>query len=51
MLTLQWALRDTSLAEAARRCPRLVAVAILAAMLVAVTTMSGPGRAFIYFQF
>jgi D-alanyl-lipoteichoic acid acyltransferase DltB (MBOAT superfamily) len=51
MLALQWTLRDSSLEAAAARVPRWLAVGLMAAMLVATCTMTGPGRAFIYFQF
>ena len=51
MLAIHWLLRDSSVEEADERLPWWVRGVILAAMIVAMVTMSGDDRAFIYFQF
>ena len=51
LLGTQVLLRDTSLDEAWAKAPRWLVTAALAAMLVAIATMPGEDRAFIYFQF
>lgn len=51
MLTLHGLLRNTSLEAMANRTPWWLRSLVLAAMLVAIVTMSGDDRAFIYFQF
>lgn len=51
MLATHWILRDSSVEEASNRLPWYVNGALIAGMLVAITTMSGDSRAFIYFQF
>lgn len=51
ILVVQWLLRDSSLEEAAQRCPTAIRVVLLAALLVATLSMTGAERAFIYFQF
>ena len=51
MLTIHWLLRDSSVEEAAERLPWWLRGIVLAAMIVAMVTMSGDDRAFIYFQF
>ncbi len=51
MLGLHALLRNTTLEEAAGRVPWWGRAAVLAGMLLAIVTMSGDDRAFIYFQF
>ena len=51
VLAVHWFMRDSSLEETAAKCPWWVRAAILAAMLVAIVTLSGEERAFLYFQF
>jgi D-alanyl-lipoteichoic acid acyltransferase DltB (MBOAT superfamily) len=51
MLTLHWILRDTTLEDAAKRVPWWIRAIILSGMMIAIVTMTGDDRAFIYFQF
>ena len=51
VLAVHWFMRDSSLEETAAQCPWWVRAAILAAMWVAIVTLSGEERAFLYFQF
>ena len=51
LVATQVLLRDRSLGEVWARAPRGWVTAALAAMLVAIATMPGEDRAFIYFQF
>ncbi len=51
ILVLHWLMLGTTLEAVADRTPWWLRSAVLAGMLVAVVTMSGDDRAFIYFQF
>ncbi|MBI2432605.1 MAG: MBOAT family protein [Candidatus Hydrogenedentes bacterium] len=51
ILALHFTLRDKSVEEAANWLPWYVRSALLAGMLIAMITMGGDNRAFIYFQF
>ena len=51
MMTCQWILRDRDLEAAANRAPWLVRGVAISAVAMALITMSGDDRAFIYFQF
>jgi D-alanyl-lipoteichoic acid acyltransferase DltB (MBOAT superfamily) len=51
MLTLHWLLRETTLEDAASRLPWWVRGICLSGIIIAIVTMSGEDRAFIYFQF
>ena len=51
MLATQWALRERTLEEVARRMPWTLRAAVLAALIAAICTAPGEERAFIYFQF
>ena len=51
LLRTQWLTRDKRLDELAARAPWWLRGVILALMLVAILTLSGRDRAFIYFQF
>jgi alginate O-acetyltransferase complex protein AlgI len=51
MLGLHGYMRDTTVEYEAARLPWFLRGAILAAMLIAILTMAGDDRAFIYFQF
>jgi alginate O-acetyltransferase complex protein AlgI len=47
----QWLTRDRELSQMVDRAPRPVLVFALTSLLLAITTMAGEDRAFIYFQF
>jgi alginate O-acetyltransferase complex protein AlgI len=51
LLAVQWRLRESTLEEVVDGIPWGVRAAALAALIVAIGTASGEGRAFIYFQF
>lgn len=51
ILLLHGFMRDKSLEEVVQRCPWWVRAMTLAAMFIAIFTMPGEDRAFIYFQF
>jgi D-alanyl-lipoteichoic acid acyltransferase DltB (MBOAT superfamily) len=51
ILAFHWAMRDLSLEKVAEKIPWWAMSIILAGMLVAIVTLSGEDRAFIYFQF
>lgn len=51
ILAIHWWMRNTTLEESVARCPTAIWSAANAAMLVAILTMPGEDRAFIYFQF
>jgi len=51
MLIIHYRLRNSSLESAAERLPWWLRAAALAGMLLAIVTMPGEDRAFIYFQF
>jgi alginate O-acetyltransferase complex protein AlgI len=51
LLAAQWVGRDRTLAELADKAPRPVLAVGLVCLLVAIVTMAGEDRAFIYFQF
>ncbi|MEW6355233.1 MAG: MBOAT family O-acyltransferase [Planctomycetota bacterium] len=51
MLGIHWVMRDSSLEEIANRCPWWLKGLILAGLMIAIMTVSGEDRAFIYFQF
>jgi D-alanyl-lipoteichoic acid acyltransferase DltB (MBOAT superfamily) len=51
ILLVHWLMRDTSLEELSNRILWPLRALVLAAMLVAIATLSGEDRAFIYFQF
>ncbi|MFC1758935.1 MBOAT family O-acyltransferase [Planctomycetota bacterium] len=51
ILAVHWCLRDTSLEDAAKSVPWWIRSVLLSAMIIAIVTMSGDDRAFIYFQF
>ena len=51
MLTIHWCLRERTLEAVADKFPWWVRSALLATMLLAIATMTGEDRAFIYFQF
>ena len=51
LLAVHWALRDTSLAKVASKCPWPLHGALLALLIVCTVLVGGDDRAFIYFQF
>ncbi|MAE65454.1 MAG: membrane-bound O-acyltransferase family protein [Phycisphaeraceae bacterium] len=51
MLTVHWLMRGHNLEAVAQKCPAWIRVLVIAVMLVAIVTMPGEDRAFIYFQF
>lgn len=51
LFTWHWLMRNSSLEQAANRCPWWLRSALLAGMLVAIVRMPGQDHAFIYFQF
>ncbi len=51
LLSAQWLVRDKNLTELADRAPRPLLFAVVATLVVALATMAGEDRAFIYFQF
>ncbi|HUT36069.1 MAG TPA: MBOAT family O-acyltransferase [Planctomycetota bacterium] len=51
ILLLHWLLRDSSLEALVARCPWWLRSLVLASLMIAIVTLSGEDRAFIYFQF
>jgi alginate O-acetyltransferase complex protein AlgI len=51
LLGVHWAMRDKTLEQVADRMPRWARIAVLTGMLIAIGTVQGEDRAFIYFQF
>jgi len=51
ILAFHWVMRDLSLEKVAEKISWRAMSIILAGMLVAIVTLSGEDRAFIYFQF
>ncbi len=51
ILIIHWNMRDTSVRRVTEKMPAFLRIIILAAMLLAIVTLSGDDRAFIYFQF
>jgi alginate O-acetyltransferase complex protein AlgI len=51
LLGVHWLLRDSSIERAAMRLPWWARSLVLALLMIAIVTMTGEDRAFIYFQF
>ena len=51
ILIAHWFMRDVTFEKVAETCPHWLRATALAGMIVAIATLTGEDRAFIYFQF